>query len=479
MTADAVADSVTGAPAAGAPTRLRREGGARRPVRIVHLGLGAFHRAHQAWFTARADAEGEWGIAAFTGRGPEAAEVLDEQDGLYTLVERRAEGDRFEVIDVIVETHAASETAALRELVSRPEVTVVTLTVTEKGYRLDPAGALDVADPDVAWDVAALRSAMDGADAVADGVLRTMPGRLLWALLGRRAAGAGPISVVSCDNLAANGAAARAAVHGMAEQVGAGLGATLDVDWIETSVDRITPRTTPADIAAVADRTGRLDLAPVVTEPYAAWVLSGTFRAPRPRWEEAGALVVDDVAPFERRKLWMLNGAHSLLAYAGVTRGHETVAEAIADPVCAAMVDELWDLVARRLSGGPVDLQLDEYRAALVSRFANPSIAHHLRQIAADGSVKLRNRIVEVVAADRAEGGDGAPGLRVIAEWVRFVRAEVQAGSAIDDARADDIARRAEGADAVARLVALISPELAADRLCVATIERMLAEPNR
>lgn len=430
-------------------------------VRIVHLGLGAFHRAHQAWYTSRLD---DWGIAAFTGRGPEAARALRAQDCVYTLVEREADGDRAEVIGSIVEAYDASETAVLRDLVSRPAVTVVTLTVTEKGYRLDGARMLDVGDPDVIADVATL-SAAPPEGSIPDGVLRTMPGRLAWALEGRRQAKAGPIAVISCDNLSGNGAASRASVHGLALRVDVELAAWIDenVDWIDTSIDRITPRTTDADIRAVGELTGFHDLAPVITERSSSWIISGNFRAERPRWEDAGVRFVDDLEPFEHRKLWMLNGAHSLLAYSGIARDHATVASAVADPECAALMHALWDLNVRHLRASGTELDLEAYRATLEERFRNTAIAHHLRQIAADGSVKLRSRVVDVVCRDRAVGCTGEAGLRVIAAWMSFVQAEISAGRTVEDADAATIAAAVASVDPVARLTAIVSVELAED----------------
>lgn len=456
---------------------LGRPDAPRPPIRIVHLGLGAFHRAHQAWYTAQADPEGSWGIAAFTGRSPDAAAVLGAQDGLYTLIQRGADGDRLQVISSIVRTHDASETSALRALLSRSEVTVVTLTVTEKGYRLDPNGVLDSSDADVAGDAESIRQAIEAHAAVADGALLTMPGRLLWGLLGRADSGAGPIAVISCDNLDHNGRSARSAVLGLAARISPDLVHRIDVDWIDTSVDRITPKVTAQDIAEVEARTGRHDLAPVVTEPYTSWILSGGFRAERPRWERAGAVVVDDLAPFARRKLWLLNGAHSLLAYAGLTRGHETVAAAIGDPECAALVEGLWDLDARHLRDGGAELDLDGYRDALISRFSNPAIAHRLSQIAVDGSVKLRSRVVDVILLDRADGGDGDAGLRVLAEWIRHVRAEHFAGNTLDDASAVEISARVTASAPASALIEIVSPLLAADGAAMSRVEAMLDAP--
>ena len=313
----------------------------------MHLGVGNFHRAHQAWYTARAsDAEG-WGIAAFTGRSSRVADALAPQDGLYTLVIRSAAGDTFEVVGSLVEVHAAAGHDRLLDLLSRPEVGLVTITVTERGYVLDADGHLDVADEVVGADVAALR---DDARAV----VASMPARLVAGLQARRDAGTGAITVLSCDNLPDNGSLTRAVVVGFADLVDETLARWIDenVEFATSMVDRITPATTDDDRRLVEQTQGYIDADPVPTEPFSEWVVSGAFPAGRPRWESAGATLVDDVTPFEQRKLWLLNGSHSLLAYAGSVRGHETIDEAVADPACRAWVEQLWDEACRHLTVG-------------------------------------------------------------------------------------------------------------------------------
>ena len=271
----------------------------------MHLGLGAFHRAHQAWYTDRADAG--WGIAAFTGRSPTAAEALAAQDGLYVLVERAADGDTATVVQSIVQAHDGGDELAWRAAVADPAVTVLTLTVTEAGYA---ASATD--------DVAALRSG---------GGALTAPGRLVDGLRARRDAGVGPLAVVSCDNLPANGAVTERVVRGVARLVDPGLDDWIarNVSFVSTMVDRITPATTDDDRAVARALTGFADAVPVVTEPFSEWVLSGDFPAGRPPWERVGARFVADVEPYEQRKLWLLNAGHSLLAYRGRLLGHDTV----------------------------------------------------------------------------------------------------------------------------------------------------------
>ena len=299
---------------------------AKAPVRIVHLGLGAFHRSHQAWHTHQSADAADWGIAAFTGRRPDAAVALAEQDGLFTVVERADGGDSFTVVGSIVEAVDGADVQRLAELIAAPATAVVTLTITEAAYRLGTDGQLDRTASDVVADLALLAS---GA-----GNPTTPLGRLVLALAARRAAGAERLAVVCCDNLSNNGTVAHNAVVGMAGAWDAGLAEWIDanISFVSTSVDRITPRTTDADLAAVEAACGYHDNSPVVAEPFSNWVLSGDFPAGRPRWEDAGAVFVADIEPYENRKLWLLNGAHSLLAYAGQLRGHTTVAQALADP---------------------------------------------------------------------------------------------------------------------------------------------------
>jgi fructuronate reductase len=439
------------------------------PVRIVHLGLGAFHRSHQAWFTSQAGDAAEWGIAAFTGRRPDAALALAEQDGLFTLVERADSGDSFAVVGSIAEAVDGADVPRLAELVAAPATAMVTLTVTEAAYRLGADGQLDVNASDVAADLELLKSGT--------GNPSTPLGRLVFALAARRAAGTGPMAVVCCDNLANNGTVAHNAVTGLAAAWDADLAAWIEanVSFVSTSVDRITPRTTEADIAAVEAACGYHDNSPVVAEPFTNWVLSGDFPAGRPRWEDAGAVFVDHIEPFENRKLWLLNGAHSLLAYAGQLRGHTTVAEALADAECRKAVESFWDEAESNLSGAAAagaDLQIPAYRDALLARFSNARIAHHLAQIAMDGSTKLRMRAVPVLLAERARGRSGAAAALMMAAWMDVSAA----AEAFHDPLAAEVsaANTLEGAERVGALLALIDPALAADEAVVELVAGLL-----
>ena len=421
------------------PPRLSRAGRGlppAAPVRLVHLGLGNFHRAHQAWYTANAGDAAEWGIAAFTGRRPDVAEQLAPQDGLYTLITRSADGDSFAVLESLVAVHPSTDHEAYLDYLRRPEVAVVTITVTEAGYVRRPDGHLDADRDTVAGDVAALRG-----DPTASTV--SLPGKLVAGLLARRAAEAGPITILSCDNLPENGAVTATVVTELATAVDETLPRwiTEHVDFATSMVDRITPATTDEDRHLIATTQGYSDAAPVPTEPFAEWVVAGRFPAGRPRWEEAGARVVDDVGPYEQRKLWLLNGSHSLLAYAGSIRGHRTIDEAIADPRCREWVETFWDEASRHLilEGAAVT----DYRAALLDRFGNRRVRHQLSQIAPDGSIKLPVRIVPALRAERAESRMPLGCATVLAAWVLHLQGQ---GAPIKDPGADP-ARAAAAAD--------------------------------
>ena len=386
------------------------------PVRIVHLGLGAFHRSHQAWYTAHAADSAGWGIAAFTGRRPDAAEALQRQDGVYTLVERGPQEDRFELIGSIVSAIPGDDIDAFVEIMRSPAVAVVTLTITEAGYRLDGRGELDLADVETAADIRLLRRLVGDSLDPTDNAPSTALARLLLGLNARRLAGAPPVAIVPCDNLPENGPLVRRALTRLAEEVDPALAEWLPrgASFVSTSVDRITPRLDPDDRAVVAGATGRDDAVPVVAEPFSDWVLAGDFPSGRPQWEAAGARFVDDIQPWEARKLWLLNGAHTLLAAAGPARGHSTVAEAFADPHCRDLVERLWDEAAANLPG----VETTQYRQALAERFANPRIVHRLAQIAEGSRTKVRLRIVPVAVAERAAGRTAEGCAAALAAWI-------------------------------------------------------------
>jgi fructuronate reductase len=422
-----------------------RDGRPAARVRIAHLGPGGFFRAHQAWYTEHAPDAADWGIAAFAGRTGAVARELASQDGLYTLLVRAADGDRPEVVSAL--STVSADLDDWRRCFARPELALVTTTVTEAGYRRADDGGLDRGDPEVAADVDALREHGVDAEVV------TAPGKLVLGAAVRRAGNLPDLAVVPCDNVPENGAMVARVVGELAAAVDPGLADWIDrhVSFVTTMVDRITPRTTDDDRAEVRTRAGVDDPVPVVTEPYVEWVLSGAFPAGRPRWEDVGARFVDDITPWEHRKLWLLNGSHSLLAYAGTLRGHDTVSEAVADPVLRGWVEQWWDDAARHL---PLpDEEIVAYRGALLERYANPRIRHLLRQIAADGSQKVPIRILPTVRADLAQRRVPTGAARVLAAWVCHLRGH---GAPVADVAADEFTALAAGDldDAVRRVLA-------------------------
>jgi len=281
---------------------------------IVHLGIGAFHRAHMAAYIDDLLArDPRWGIIGASLRRPDTRDALAPQDFLYTLAVRDASGMTTRVIGSVLDIlDANTQRAELLALMADPRIRIVSLTVTEKGYCHDPAtGALDPSHPDIVHDLAHPEAPVSA------------PGLIVRAIELRREAGLAPFTVLSCDNLPANGETTRRIVAGFAARRSADLAAYVEANiaFPSTMVDRIVPATTDADRATVRDATGRDDAWPIVTEPFTQWVIEDRFASGRPAFELAGAELVDDVEPFERMKLRMLNGSHSTLAYLGYLAG--------------------------------------------------------------------------------------------------------------------------------------------------------------
>jgi fructuronate reductase len=392
---------------------------------IVHLGIGAFHRAHQAVTVDRLlRRDPSWGIVGASLRSSETADALNPQDGLYTLAVRDGEETRCSVIGSVLGVLVAPrERERLLTTLADPRVRIVTLTVTEKGYCRDPAtDRLDEAHPDVLADLSDPASP------------RSAPGLLVEALARRRAAATAPFTVLCCDNLPTNGRTVRDVVVRFAELRDPGLGG-----WIADAasfpcsmVDRIVPATTEADRAMVRQALGGIvDAWPVMTEPFFQWVVEDRFGAGRPALEEAGVEMVADVEPFERMKLRMLNGSHSTLAYLGYLARHETVADTVAVPSFARLVNDLMTAeVMPTLELPRSDLQA--YRDALLARFANRGLRHRTWQIAMDGSQKLPQRLLGTI---RDRLATGAPVERLalgVAGWMAYVRGIDEKGGAID-----------------------------------------------
>ncbi|HUZ13725.1 MAG TPA: mannitol dehydrogenase family protein [Caulobacteraceae bacterium] len=411
---------------AGLPAEVERPRYDRRKVRagVVHLGLGAFHRAHQAYVFHELLQTGhlDWGVTAACIHSPKVRDQLAPQDGLYCLLEREGEMRRARVCGAIGHVLVAAEAPQrLAAAIADPAVALVTLTITEKGYD-DAKGPI--------WAV------------LAAGLER------------RRALGA-PLTILSCDNLADNGRLARQAVLGAA-------GASALAAWIgracafpSSMVDRITPATLAVDRDEAAGRLGVRDEACVVAEPFWQWVVENRFAARAPPLEQAGVELVSDVAPWERAKLRLLNAAHSALAYAGLLCGFVHVHEAIAWPPLRDLVERLWDEAAETL--GPVPgLDVRRYRADLMRRLRNPSLQHRLDQIAADGSGKLPPRLLASLA-ERQDRGLTSPALGfALACWIRCLDGVDDRGGEIrlsDPLLARLQAWRHEGTDGISLMV--------------------------
>ena len=416
---------------------------------IVHLGIGAFHRAHMAAYTDSALAEGDrrWGILGASLRSPDTRDALAPQDGFYTVAVRDGAGERLRVIGSVTGLLVAPEDPeALLAVLAAPDARIVSLTVTEKGYCHAPAsGELDEHHPDVVHDLAHPEAP------------RSAPGFIVEALRRRRAAGLPFFTALCCDNLPHNGATLRRVLTRFAELRDPDLGRAVagELRCPSTMVDRIVPATTDADRDGVSASLGLRDAWPVPTEPFTQWVIEDDFAMGRPAWDRAGANFVADVAPFELAKLRMLNGSHSTLAYLGYLAGHETVADTMAAPGFAALVRGLMlDEVAPTLAPVP-GLDVSAYADDLDRRFRNPALRHRTWQIAMDGTQKLPQRLLGTVRdrlAARAPIGRLALG---VAAWMRYASGRDEWGRAIDlrDPLADELRGRTAGMDGAGALV--------------------------
>lgn len=435
---------------------------------IVHLGLGAFCRSHLGVHTDDAIAAGDagWGIIGVDTMAPAIRDALDPQDDLYTVFVRGADGDKARVIGAFIKVMAAPEDpeAVLVRMID-PATRIVTLTVTEKGYCQDAAtGTLDESHPMIAADLANPT------------VPRSVPGLLTEALRRRRVAGPPPFTVLCCDNLPQNGETASRVVIRFAELRDPELGAWVkaNVSFPCTMVDRITPATQPEDKVAVAAAIGMEDAWPVVTEPFLQWVVEDRFPLGRPKWEVAGALMVDDVTAYEEMKLRCLNGAHSTLACLGTVLGVETISDAMADPHLPKIIRRLWDEnIIPTLPPIP-GIDPVEYTKALEERFRNPALRHKTLQISSDGSQKLPPRLLNPAMEMVRKGKTPEVIALAIAAWMRFQLGVTETGAAyviVDPlaARLKEIATAAgRDADRLAGglfgVTDIFYPELVADR---------------
>jgi fructuronate reductase len=383
-------------------------------IGIVHLGIGAFHRAHQAMYTEDAlrSAGGDWGILGASLRHADVPRALAAQQQLYT-VETLAEVPTYRVVAAIrASLTATTQREQLLAALSSPRTHIVTLTVTEKGYCLGTNGELDLSHADIAHDLehpAAPFSAI---------------GWLAAALEERYRSHRCPLTVISCDNLQSNGVKLRRAVNTFVERSRPEMLPWLEANaaYPQTVVDCIVPAPTDVSRARVLQACGIEDLACVQREPYSQWVIEDRFAGPRPAWEASGVQIVADVTDYARLKLHVLNTCHSALAYLGLPRGHTFVREAMADPELAQFLETL---VLNEVTPALAPLVVQDYWKSVRSRFANQHIDHRLSQIAQDGAQKLAERVFPLMAANAASGAPVYGLARIVRGWLALTRTDL------------------------------------------------------
>ncbi|HCQ4572963.1 TPA: fructuronate reductase [Escherichia albertii] len=398
--------------------------------RIVHLGCGAFHRAHQALYTHHLleSTDSDWGICEVNlmpGNDRVLIENLKKQQLLYTVAEKGAESTELKIIGSMKEAlHPEIDGCeGILNAMARPQTAIVSLTVTEKGYCADAAsGQLDLNNPLIKHD---LENPTTPKSAI---------GYIVEALRLRREKGLKAFTVMSCDNVRENGHVAKVAVLGLAQARDPQLAA-----WIEenvtfpcTMVDRIVPAATPETLQEIADQLGVYDPCAIACEPFRQWVIEDNFVNGRPDWDKVGAQFVVDVVPFEMMKLRMLNGSHSFLAYLGYLGGYETIADTMTNEdyrkaAFALMMQEQAPTLSM-----PEGTDLNAYATLLIERFSNPSLRHRTWQIAMDGSQKLPQRLLDPVRLHLKNGGSWRHLALGVAGWMRYTQGVDEQGNAID-----------------------------------------------
>lgn len=393
---------------------------------IVHLGIGAFHRAHQAFYTERVmnQSGGDWGIIGCSLRSPSVRDQLAPQDNYYTLVERSNQGEKIQLIGAVRRTLVGPENPAeLIAIMASASIKIISMTITEKGYCHDPAtGKLNWQHPDILHDLNHLDAP------------KSAPGYLVAALQQRALNQAGPVTLLSCDNLPNNGEVLEQVVNEFAGKISSELLAWIKqkVSFPGTMIDRIVPATTDEDKNEIEKTIGFRDEGLVVCEPFSQWVIEDKFVTDRPAWENAGAILVNDVRIFEKIKLRLLNGAHSLMAYTGYLAGFEYIYQLMQQPAFVNMVTRYMAEDAGLSIQAPDGFDIEAYKQQLRERFANRALKHRTWQIAMDGSQKLPQRILESLRENLAAGRPISILCLAIAAWIRYVSGIDEKGEAID-----------------------------------------------
>ncbi|QGW63930.1 mannitol dehydrogenase family protein [Lysobacter soli] len=407
-------------------------------IGIVHLGVGAFHRAHQAVYIDDALAlDPDWAISGVSLNSRDVRDALAPQDGLYTLA-LLGETPQLRVIGALREVLAArDEGARVLERLAHADVRLVTLTITEKGYCLS-AGELDFAHPDIAHDVLYPTTPVSAIGYLVEGLRRRKEQRLP------------PFTVLSCDNLPDNGGKLRRAVVAFAQRLDHDLACWIAENgaFPRSMVDSITPATDDALRARVADELGFVDAWPVQREAYTQWVVEDAFCNGRPPLERVGVAMSNDIAGYDRAKLRLLNAPHSTLAYLGSLMGIETVAQAMATPALARLVERLMREAIVPNVAAPQGFDAPRYVEAILERFRNPAIQHRLSQIAWDGSQKIPVRLLGTIGDALAAGRPIDVLCLPVAGWLQFVRGQARNDVALVDPMNDvlsQIGRRTTG----------------------------------
>ncbi|MCY9852052.1 fructuronate reductase [Vibrio mediterranei] len=396
--------------------------------RIVHLGFGAFHRAHQGLFTDEVarKSQSDWGICEINlFGGEELITSLRAQDHLYTVAEKGAQSTDVKVIGSVTESlHPSLEGIdTVIEKMAEPQVAIVSMTITEKGYCADPAtGRLDKNNPLVIADLENPSSP------------KSALGCIVQALKVRRERGLSPFTVMSCDNVQENGHVAKAAILEFAKLLDAELGA-----WIEanvtfpcTMVDRIVPAATEETLREITELLGVEDPCGIACEPFRQWVIEDNFVAGRPDWNIAGAEFVADVVPYEEMKLRMLNGSHSFLAYLGYLGGYAHISDTMTDAGYRKAAFDMMMLAQAPSLNMPEGTDLEAYAKLLIDRFTNPSLKHKTWQIAMDGSQKIPQRMGGSLKFHLDQGSEFKWLAAGIAGWMRYVSGVDEQGNEID-----------------------------------------------
>ncbi len=445
---------------------------------IIHIGVGGFHRAHQAVYLddlAQRGVSADWGERG-VGLLPEdrqMAEALVPQDCLYTVVARDAAGDTARVVGSLAAyLFAPDDPERVLAALADPATRIVSLTITEGGYNVDQhTGLFDADNPAVRADLADPQHPA------------TVFGYIRAALQRRRAAGVAPFTVLSCDNLPGNGAVARTAMVSFARLHDDALAA-----WIEANVafpngmvDRITPRTTDQDRAMVAEAFGVADAWPVMTEPFTQWVLEDAFCNGRPPLEEVGVQIVSDVHPYETMKLRLLNASHQAMGYLGYLAGYRYVHEAMDDADIRAFIARLMDDEVTALLPPVPGIDLAAYKRTLLERFANPKVGDTLARLCTDGSDRMPKFLLPSLSESLAQGRPHRLLTLAVAGWFRYLRGVDEAGQdiAIADPLADELRARAnEGGDDPRPLLHLrpVFGELGQDKAFVTALAADLRE---